>query len=69
MREICFTSATGGFQVRAEHIAGVDNRLPDLLSRWDSDPNARTQFLTNPAGSALHILTAPDELFSFNNNW
>jgi hypothetical protein len=69
MREICYTSAIGGFQVRAEHIPGVDNRLPDLLSRWDLEPKARAQFLTNPAGAALLMLTAPDELFSFNNNW
>ena len=32
-REIIFLACKYQFEVRAEHIAGVDNRLPDLLSR------------------------------------
>ena len=35
LRELCFVCAKGEFEVWAEHIAGVNNRLPDLLSRWD----------------------------------
>lgn len=35
LREICYLSAVFEFEIRAKHIKGVENRLPDLLSRWD----------------------------------
>ncbi|CAG2202644.1 unnamed protein product [Mytilus edulis] len=34
LREICFVAAINEFELRAVHIAGVDNRLADMLSRW-----------------------------------
>ena len=36
LREITFITAVGEFQVRAQHIPGTDNRIPDILSRWHS---------------------------------
>ena len=34
LQEICFHAALYNLEVRAKHIPGRDNRLPDLLSRW-----------------------------------
>jgi hypothetical protein len=35
LREICFIAAVKNFDVKAKHITGCENRIPDLLSRWD----------------------------------
>ena len=69
MREICFTSALHQFQVKAQHIAGVDNRLPDYLSRWDSDRSVRKLFLNTPGARSLTMITVPEQLFSFDHTW
>ena len=34
LRELEFLAAKGQFEIRAIHIAGVCNRIPDALSRW-----------------------------------
>ena len=33
------------FQIRCIHIRGVDNRISDLLSRWDLDELKKRKFL------------------------
>ena len=35
LREIAYMAAIGEFAVRARHLAGVQNRIADLLSRWE----------------------------------
>jgi hypothetical protein len=37
LREICFYAANLQFEVKAKHISGENNRLPDYLSRWEID--------------------------------
>jgi hypothetical protein len=37
LREICFYAANLQLKVRAKHISGENNRLPDYLSRWEID--------------------------------
>jgi hypothetical protein len=37
LREICFLAAVHEFEIRAVHIAGIDNCLADMLSRWHLD--------------------------------
>lgn len=37
LREICFFAALNNCEIKANHISGVNNRIPDLLSRWDLD--------------------------------
>jgi hypothetical protein len=69
MREICFTSAMHRFQVKAVHISGVENRLPDFISRWDSDPQAPASFYSTPGAPALTIRVVPEHLFDFSHNW
>ena len=43
LREILMTAAKGQFMIKAKHIKGVDNRIPDWLSRWH-EPEARKNF-------------------------
>ena len=45
LREICFLAAVGEFELKAKHKEGVNNRLPDLLSRWDLDAKYSREFL------------------------
>ena len=35
LKEILFFAAKYGFEIRAKHICGVENRAADWLSRWD----------------------------------
>ena len=44
LRELVFLRARWECQIRAQHIRGEDNRLPDLLSRWESSPKYREEF-------------------------
>jgi hypothetical protein len=43
LRELAYISAIGEFEIRAVHIPGVQNRIPDLLSRF-SRKNIRKNF-------------------------
>ena len=44
LREIAFLSALHNFEVRAHHIPGANNTIPDLLSHWDLGDAAHQQF-------------------------
>ena len=43
MREIALIAAKNQFVIKARHIPGTTNRIPDWLSRWDNQA-ARRQF-------------------------
>ena len=34
LRHICYLEAMGEFEIKAKHIRGISNRVPNLLSRW-----------------------------------
>ena len=44
LREIAFLSMLHNFEVRAQHIPGASNTIPDLLSHWDLVDAAHQQF-------------------------
>ena len=44
LREIAFLSALHNFEVRAQHIPGITNTIPDLLSHWDLGDVAHQKF-------------------------
>ncbi len=44
LRELTYLAAVHEFKIRARHIEGVNNRLPDLLSRWDTKAFCRKEF-------------------------
>ncbi len=66
LREICFLCASFECQVRAIHLPGVDNRFPDMLSRWDLDPSIASVFPSMFQG--LERFVDPN-LFSFSHSW
>ena len=45
-------AATHQFVIKARHIPGVGNRIPDWLSRW-TEKQARTQFRSYARDSSL----------------
>ena len=44
LREICFYAALYEFQIKANFLQGVSNRLPDWLSRWHMKPCYKFNF-------------------------
>ena len=44
LREIWLEVSLFGFELRAVHLPGVDNRVADWLSRWDLSETYRNQF-------------------------
>ncbi|CAG2216422.1 unnamed protein product [Mytilus edulis] len=44
LREICFICAIKECELRAIHIDGIENRLPDMLSRWSLSDSYSVQF-------------------------
>jgi hypothetical protein len=69
LRELCFVAAIHEFEMRAVHIAGVDNRLCDLLSRWDNDLYYREEFNRLSCGRGWKEAIVPSDLFSFSHDW
>ncbi len=69
LREIAFLCAIHEFELRAVHIAGVDNRMPDLLSRWHLDPKYERLFLEQVGDQPFEECTCPDKNFKVTTNW
>ena len=69
LREIEFVAANGEWEIRARHIPGVDNRIPDLLSRWHMGVQFQTEFQERTKNvSTTHIFVF-EGLFKFLHNW
>ena len=69
LREICFIGGKFDFQLRAQHIPGVSNRIPDLLSRWHLNAQYRYEFDRVTSGSGWQELMVEDSLFQFSHDW
>lgn len=69
MREIVFITALYQFEIRAIHIKGVDNRLPDCLSRWNSGSCYRRQFKRETSKKQLVRRLINTNLFCFSHDW
>lgn len=68
LRELVFVSATTQCQVRAVHIEGVFNRLPDFLSRWELGMEFRKKFWRE-APTGMKVVSLPSKLFNFAHDW
>ena len=69
LREMLFFAAKNQFEIRSCHIAGVDNRVSDLLSRAHLDrvlENRNRQCIQNLGLKQVFI---PAETFNFIHNW
>ena len=69
LREICFVAALSEFQVKAQHIKGVDNRLPDWLSRWDEKKQYQNLFYDSCKFQNVQECIVPEHLFKFSHDW
>ena len=67
-REIAFIACTNQFEIRAIHIRGRDNRLPDLLSRACMDKCYFDKFLQETDGTWQEDIV-DDCLFQFSCPW
>ncbi len=54
------------FELKAKHIPGIDNRLADHLSRWDSGNH--TEDFINEFGSGYDCAINQD-LFLLSDTW
>ena len=63
VRELCYICATNQFEVFARHIPGVENRIPDMLSRWDISENLKNDFVQNELHNFSKCVTVDDSLF------
>ena len=69
LREICYVSARGEFEVKGVHIEGQKIKIPDLLSRWGSGNKVREEFrqLTNDKNTVEKYVYPG--LCEFSHNW
>ena len=68
LRELAYWCAWHECQVRAVHISGKSNRLPDLLSRWDASPRFREEFRSRIGGAWREVHVDAD-LFMLSGEW
>ena len=66
--EIAYLSALHNFEVKARHIPGVTNTIPDLSS-WDLGEAARRQFRDINHTQKLTQTFINDDWFKFSHNW
>ena len=68
LRKIAYIAATHQFVIKAKHIEGVTNRIPDWLSRW-KDPAARKKFNRYAREKSLKRLKIEQEIFFETKYW
>lgn len=68
LREICFLCAINECQVRGRHIPGSENRIPDLLSRWNVEQN-RSEFDRLTKQGVWFPVFVPNHYFEFSHDW
>ncbi len=68
-REIAFLACKFQFELKARHIAGVNNRLPDILSRCAIDDRFMAKFLNLTCHSWTRDYFDVDDLLGFSCPW
>ena len=70
IREIWLVVTTHGFQLRAIHLPGEENRVPDWLSRWHCGQKYRDLFYAFISGESEEYseIVMTDELFEFSGD-
>ena len=69
LREICYLGARNSFELSAEHISGVDNRLADHLSRWEVADKHREQFEGSTNQCHFDEDNVTDGVLNFSHPW
>ena len=68
LREITFIAATNEFVIKARHIPGVTNRVPDWLSRWH-ESGARREFREHAKDSGLIHRRINSSMLQYDYSW
>ena len=68
LREVALIAADNEFVIKARHIAEVDNRIPDWLSRWD-EMQARKQFREHSRDNSLKQIKVSSPMLTYTNEW
>jgi hypothetical protein len=69
LREVCFYAAMWEFELRSVHLPGVQNRIPDLLSRWELEPRCRGEFFEASKAFDLVEYSVCPVMFRFSHTW
>ena len=70
MREISYLAAVNEFQLRALHIEGRSNRLPDSLSRWHLNESHEKEFMKLTGGMhGWNEVVVDEQKFQFSHEW
>ena len=64
---VVFLHARWECQIRVQHIRGEENRLPDLLSRWELSPRYSEEFFARTQGLHLKEIFVYEGLFKFSH--
>ena len=62
-------AARHGFEIRGHHIPGVENRIPDCLSRWNLSDVYETKFREQVKGLHVQEVFVFEGLFKFMQEW
>ena len=68
LREIALLAAKHQFVIKAKHISGISNRVPDWLSRWHQGA-ARREFREYAKDSSLRQRRIPVGILKLKNTW
>ena len=68
LREIALIAARNSFVIKAKHISGLSNRIPDWLSRWHQ-VDARNEFNKFAQGRNLHRKEIKHDMLQLQHNW
>ena len=69
LREICFIAAINNFDIKCRHISGSENRIPDLLSRWNLHGKFEQEFLDRTRNMVICRDLFPSVYFHFSCVW
>ena len=67
--EMAFLAAHHEFKLRSQHLSTTDNRIADLLSRWDKNKSCENEFFAASGLLPENEVVVPEEYFKFINNW
>ncbi len=66
LRELCYVSAIHQFEIRGVHIASIDNRISDNLTRWDRFEQEFWELVGPESTQETYIYSG---LFEFSHIW
>ena len=69
LREVVWWTAKCGCKIKTVHLAGVKNKIPDLLSRWHEGRQVQDEFKQCTQDRKIKFKTIPNEWFKFEHNW